>query len=159
MQEYTRTTVVVSNLSETNRLAEKVAVVAKCGDFVALRGDFGAGKTTFARYFIYAIAGHREDVASPTFNLVLVYSYPHITIWHFDLFRLIKPEEVWELGIEDALADGISLVEWPDRMLPYIPKQRLEVDIEAGDGGPNSRVFVLTGYGEWRDRISAILDE
>ena len=159
MQEYTRITIAISDLCATNRLAEKVAGVAKRGDFVALRGDFGAGKTTFSRHFIYAIAGHREDVASPTFNLVLIYPYAHTSVWHFDLFRLVKPEEIWELGIEDALLEGIVLVEWPERMQPYMPKERLEIDIETGNKGPDSRVFVLTGYGDWRDRISTIADQ
>lgn len=82
-----------------------------------LVGDLGAGKTAFTRGFIQSFAGlNKEEVPSPTFTLVQTYDTEKGTIWHFDLYRLKDAEEVWELGFEDALSSGISLIEWPERI-------------------------------------------
>jgi len=97
------------------RLGEDLALALRPGDVVALHGDLGAGKSTLARAIIRAIAANPElEVPSPTFTLVQ--SYPlRIPVHHFDLYRLSGPEELEELGLSDALADGIVLVEWPER--------------------------------------------
>src|SRR5205807_6696912 len=99
----------------TARLAARISALAEIGDVIALSGDLGAGKTTFARAFIRA-RGETGEVPSPTFTLVQVYELAAAAIWHFDLYRLRSPDEAWELGIEDALTEGISLIEWPDRL-------------------------------------------
>src|SRR5207302_786990 len=74
--------------------------------------------------------GRQEEVPSPTFTLVQTYEMPELTIWHFDGFRLRDPEEGWELGIEDAFRDGVSLVEWPERFGPLIPTRRPQITFE-----------------------------
>jgi tRNA threonylcarbamoyladenosine biosynthesis protein TsaE len=123
------------------------------GDFVALRGELGVGKTVVARQVIRTIAGSpTEEVASPTFNLVLVYGYPHMIVWHFDLYRIRSPEETWELGLEDALAEGIALVEWPDRLGPYLPDDRIDIALHHdGDG----RMVEISGSGALANRVDA----
>ena len=105
-----------------------LAALAKTGDVIALKGELGAGKTSFARAFIRALGG-TGDVPSPTFTLVQVYELATATIWHFDGYRLRHPEEAWELGIEDAFADGISLIEWPERFGAFVPARRLEIGL------------------------------
>ncbi|HEY1259264.1 MAG TPA: tRNA (adenosine(37)-N6)-threonylcarbamoyltransferase complex ATPase subunit type 1 TsaE, partial [Stellaceae bacterium] len=109
-----RVTIVVDLPDEmaTAALAERLAGIAAAGDVIALEGELGSGKTTLARAFI-AARGAGEEVPSPTFTLVQTYQAETVSIWHFDLYRLQAPEEAWELGIEEALADGISLIEWP----------------------------------------------
>jgi len=101
----------------TARLAADMARIAVPGDCLALSGDLGAGKTSFARAFIRALAGAdggEIEVPSPTFTLVQ--NYPtNPTVAHFDLYRISDPGEVTELGLDDALEDGIALIEWPER--------------------------------------------
>ena len=95
----------------------------------------GSGKTTLARAILRAAAGDPAlIVPSPTFTLVEVYETPRGAYWHFDLYRLETPEQIYELGWEEALAEGIVLVEWPERLGTLLPKHLsvvLEVD---GDG-------------------------
>jgi tRNA threonylcarbamoyladenosine biosynthesis protein TsaE len=118
----------------TAQLARRLAAVARPGDLLALGGTLGMGKTAFARAFIQHLVGSEEEVPSPTFTLVQSYDTPSGTIWHFDLYRLSRPEDVWELGLEDALADGITLIEWPERMGGTLPARRLDLTLRAGDG-------------------------
>jgi tRNA threonylcarbamoyladenosine biosynthesis protein TsaE len=121
----------------------------------ALKGELGAGKTSFARAFIRARAGRREEVPSPTFTLVQVYETPELTIWHFDGFRLRDPEEGWELGIEDAFRDGVSLIEWPERFGALIPKRRLQITFEPGATLEMRRAVIDAGR-EWAERLAML---
>ncbi len=141
----------------TRELAERLAARARCGDVFALGGDLGAGKTTFARFFINAFAALGGDAApdevpSPTFTLVQHYEFDRATIYHFDLYRIEKAEEAYELGIEDAFADGISLIEWPDRLDGLLPDSRLDIELLPGPA-QSARIAVLAGHGGWKDRI------
>lgn len=140
----------------TAALARAVARAVRPGDVIALWGDLGAGKTRFARAFIGALAGSGEDegeeVPSPTFTLVQSYDTPAGTVWHFDLYRLDSPDEVLELGFEEALADGISLIEWPDRLGALLPRDRLDLALEFG-ATAEVRVAKLTGHGAWTERL------
>jgi tRNA threonylcarbamoyladenosine biosynthesis protein TsaE len=107
----------------TEQLGATLAARLKPRDIVGLTGDLGAGKTTFARAVIRAATDNPDlIVPSPTFTLVEVYDTPRGPIWHFDLYRLEAPEQVFELGWEEALADGISLIEWPDRLGGLLPR-------------------------------------
>jgi tRNA threonylcarbamoyladenosine biosynthesis protein TsaE len=119
----------------TERLGATLAERLRVGDVVGLKGDLGAGKTTLARAIIRAAAGDRElIVPSPTFTLVEVYETPRGTFWHFDLYRLETAEQVYELGWEEALAEGIVLIEWPERLGKLLP-QHLGVTLELEDDG------------------------
>jgi tRNA threonylcarbamoyladenosine biosynthesis protein TsaE len=118
------------NEQATEMLGATLAARLKPGDVVGLKGDLGAGKTTLARAIIRAAAADPElIVPSPTFTLVEVYDTPRGAFWHFDLYRLDKPEQVYELGWEEALAEGIVLLEWPDRLGSLLP-QHLSVTLE-----------------------------
>jgi tRNA threonylcarbamoyladenosine biosynthesis protein TsaE len=138
----------------TSALAAAVAAMAEPGDVIALRGELGAGKTTFARAFILA-RGPDGEVPSPTFTLVQLYHAHGATIWHFDLYRLRSPEEAWELGIEDAFGDGISLIEWPERLGPLLPDRRLEIRLDFGARQNARRAFLAGGTG-WQTRLCRI---
>jgi len=142
----------LKNELETGILASQLADVSVTGDVIGLIGDLGVGKTAFARAFINARVGDVE-VPSPTFTIVQVYEFSDINVYHFDLYRIEETEELFELGIEDAFTDGISLIEWPDRMDTYLPPDRLDIAFSSVSGG-NARQVTLVGYGEnWINRL------
>lgn len=126
-------------------LARVMAAVLKPGDVIALQGPVGAGKTHFARAFIRARQGEAaEDVPSPTFTLVQTYADPLGTeIWHADLYRLTHPEELAELGLDEAMQGGIVLVEWPDHGTALPDPLTLGLDPDADD--PDLRRITLSG--------------
>lgn len=141
----------------TARLGKALARLVAPQDVLALWGDLGAGKTSVARALIQArmaASGPVEDVPSPTFTLVQTYETEGLPIWHADLYRLKDPDELIELGLDDALETGLLLLEWPDRMGDDLPDQRLDIELrEEGDG----RQVKLTGPAFlWEERLQAL---
>lgn len=119
----------------TSALGQRLAGLAQPGDTFLLSGPIGAGKSCLARAFIRARLGPEEDVPSPTFTLVQVYETPDTEIWHADLYRLTHPDEVWELGLDDAFRTSICLVEWPDRLGAHVPDGAMLIHLgSAGEG-------------------------
>lgn len=143
----------LNNEAATAGLAGELASLARAGDVILLSGDLGAGKSVFARAFINALPGPQEEVPSPTFTLVQTYQRGAQEVWHFDLYRLESPEEAWELGFEEALGDGISLIEWPERLGGTLPDSRLEIELcyKAREEGREAQ---LTPFGDWRKRLA-----
>lgn len=109
----------ISSLSRTKFLANFFADLVKEQDVIVLFGDLGVGKTTFARFFINAFCGSNLAVPSPSFSLLQNYG----AVWHFDLYRLDNIDDVYELGIEEALDKGITIIEWPQIIMPALPKR------------------------------------
>ncbi len=140
----------------TARLAAVLADVAKPGDIIALWGELGAGKTVFARAFINELTGHAEEVPSPTFTLVQLYDGADTTIYHFDMYRLDKPDDALELGVEDAFADGISLIEWPGNLGPWLPRKRLDVSLKNTAAEHDRIVEILANSTSWNERLAAL---
>src|SRR5262245_42763366 len=107
----------LANEAATEALGAMLAPRLRPGDAVGLYGDLGSGKTTLARPILRGAAGAPGlIVPSPTFTLVEVYETERGSFWHFDLYRLEAAEQVYELGWEEALAEGIVLIEWPQRL-------------------------------------------
>ncbi len=138
--------IALASESDTLALGAALAAPARRGHVIALSGPLGAGKTTLARGFIQA-RGDAEEVVSPTFTLVQVYDAPGVPIWHFDLYRLEKAADVLELGLEEALASAITLIEWPERLGPFLPVARLDVTLSAQTSGRTAEL-VYRGVGE-----------
>ncbi len=141
---------VLRDADETAAVAAALAGLSRPGDVFCLYGDLGAGKTTFARGFLRALAVE-EEIPSPTFNLLLTYDTERGMVWHFDLYRLSTSDEVIELGIEDAFADGICLIEWPDRLGSWLPENRIEIYLSDTNDGA-SRELVLCAIGPDAER-------
>ncbi len=139
------------------KLAARLAPLLRPGDVVALRGDLGVGKTTLARALIRALGAGGEEVPSPTFTLAQMYEARDFDVWHFDLYRLDKPADALELGIEDAMAESVCLIEWPERLGDFLPADRLDLGLEFG-GGETERVASLGGAGDWPRRLAEIAD-
>lgn len=135
----------------TRRLGRDLAGLCRPGDVLALRGDLGTGKTVLARAFIGALEGHDEEVPSPTFTLVQTYDTDRGPVWHFDLYRLERPEDAYELDIEEAFAEGISLIEWPERLGTLLPPGALTVGLAHAGG--DARRASLSGNELWRTRL------
>jgi tRNA threonylcarbamoyladenosine biosynthesis protein TsaE len=139
------------SLAATEALASAVAGLAQPGDVILLEGPLGAGKSVFARAFLRTASDDPAlEVPSPTFTLVQSYDTRIGLVHHFDLWRLDGPGGVAELGWQEV-GDGITLVEWPDRLGPLRPEDALSVTFEIN--GEETRRALLSG---WADRLERI---
>lgn len=126
----------LSDEAATARLGAALAARLRPRDVVALQGGLGVGKTTLARAILRSATGEPDlIVPSPTFTLVEIYDTRLGSFWHFDLYRLEQAEQVFELGWEEARAEGVALVEWADRMGPLLPSSRLTVTLSMENEG------------------------
>jgi len=135
---------------DTIQLAQSLSKIASSGDVFALYGSLGAGKTTFARAFIQALCGS-VDVPSPTFTLVQEYPGP---LYHFDFYRLKSIEDVEELNFDEALHDGICLIEWPELVQSRLPSDRLDILFSLKD---DLHFIDLKAFGSFKAHFSQIL--
>ena len=124
--------------ADTTACAMQLASKVGAGDCILLEGRLGSGKTHFARALIQekmAEADQREHVPSPTYTLVQTYQVGELEIWHADLFRLSSPDELVELGLDEAFGNSLVIVEWPDRMGDMAPTNALCIRFEFQDHG------------------------
>lgn len=134
MSEPATTRLFLPDEAATDALGERIAPLLRGGDTLLLHGPIGAGKSHLARALIRARLGRMEDIPSPTFTLVQTYD-DDPDIWHADLYRLNHPDEVSELGLDEAFAQCICIVEWPDRLGRHLPADALHIRLSAsGDG-------------------------
>jgi tRNA threonylcarbamoyladenosine biosynthesis protein TsaE len=141
--------IVLRSLEDTKIFASILAQNIKAGDVIELRGELGAGKTALAKCIISNLAGADVEVTSPTFNIVQLYDTPFFTVWHFDLYRLKSPHELVEIGLDEALDGGVSLIEWPEVASHLLPKDRVVINLSCGKN--DERVVRLDGAGKWDD--------
>ncbi|MEJ1119295.1 tRNA (adenosine(37)-N6)-threonylcarbamoyltransferase complex ATPase subunit type 1 TsaE [Phyllobacterium sp. CCNWLW109] len=126
----------LANAEDTARLGQDVGLSLRKGDLIALSGDLGAGKSTFARGLIRTIADDADyDVPSPTFTIVQSYPELRLPISHVDLYRLSTADEIDELGLDEALLDGIVLIEWPERADGFLPPISLSITLQDHESG------------------------
>lgn len=129
-----KTSFICRNEQATVELAQALAARAVAGDVFALYGTLGMGKSVFARAFIQRLTG-AEEVPSPTFTLVQTYEAPEFEIYHYDLYRLKSPDEIFELDIEEAMYQGVCLIEWPEKMGGYLPRKAIRITVAPQDNG------------------------
>lgn len=135
---------ILSNAEATDAAGRLLAPLLQPGDVIALSGDLGAGKTSFARGILAGL-GFEGEVASPSFALVIPYAPPllRLSVWHVDLYRLDGSAEAEQLGLDDALCDSVLLIEWPERLGDRLWPNALKIALkDYGDGGRRLTVSV-----------------
>ena len=150
-------TVHVPDESALALLARSLVATLPRPAFVALRGDLGAGKTTFVKLIAAAAGIDPATVVSPTFGLIHEHVGPEVTILHADMYRLIGPDDLHEIGWHDALSRATwAFVEWPERIADALPAERLDVTISIDS--PTARSIRLASRGSRHHATVASLD-
>lgn len=122
-----------NSVEETEALGAALAARLRPGDVVAYTGDLGAGKTAFTRGIARGL-GIPEWVTSPTFTIVNEYEGGRLPLFHFDMYRLGDPEELFDIGWEDYLArGGVCAVEWSENVADALEDEPIRVDIRRGE--------------------------
>ncbi len=148
--------IALTDAEATTALGQAIAPLLAAGDSLLLYGPLGMGKSTLARGLIRALTTPDEDVPSPTFTLVQFYeSDPPVA--HFDLYRLTRPEEAFEIGLDEALDEGCVVIEWPERLGDdpgrFLGADQLVIEIsEQGDG----RLATVSGVGRWETGLKEL---
>ena len=112
---------------ETANIAKAFAKTLKSGDVLCLNGDLGTGKTAFVQGLVKAL-GYQEPISSPTFTIVNCYEGGKFPIYHFDVYRIDDCDEMYEVGFEEYVySDGITVIEWSDKIRDILPEKRYEI--------------------------------
>lgn len=135
----------------TAAIGKTLAGLLRPGDVIALSGDLGVGKTTLVRGLL-AELGLTGEAPSPSFAIVIAYAPPELRlpVWHVDLYRIENPDEIEELGLDDARDDAALLIEWPDRMGAYLWPDALRLHLAADQDG--ARRLTWNAPSSWEAR-------
>src|SRR5262245_5248120 len=145
---------------DTRSIGESVAPLLVAGDAIALTGELGAGKTTFAQGLARGI-GFEGVVLSPTFTLVREYRSGRLPIVHADVYRLERVQDVVDLNLEESSEDGVLLVEWGDVVEPLLPQGHLIVELTVPGPSDDRSIRILSAGDTWRlrwERLERALD-
>ena len=142
---------ILADAQATHDAGRALAPYLRAGDVIALSGDLGAGKTSFARGVLDGL-GLVEDAPSPSFALVIAYAQPDVSlpVWHVDLYRLDAHDAFEQLGLDDALDDGALIIEWPERMGARLWPDALKLHFAPDDDG--GRVLTVATSPSWKAR-------
>ena len=127
------TTHTLRNESDTDKLGIELGSKVEPGTVIAMIGDLGAGKTTLTKAIAKGL-GIRETVTSPTFNIVKEYRSGRLPLYHFDVYRIADPEELYELGYEEYFyGEGVCVIEWADLIEDFLPEDAMRIEITYGE--------------------------
>lgn len=147
-----RRSITTTSAEETMELGEKLGKLLAPGDVIALFGDLGAGKTTLTKGIAVGL-GLVADIHSPTFTLI--HEHPGaVPLYHVDLYRLSSEEEIETLGLEEYIySDGVTIIEWADRMKSILPKDRLDITLRM-QGDTERELTLETGS----ERVGKVIE-
>lgn len=128
---------------ETERFAYEFAKKVSAPHIICLTGDLGAGKTAFTRGFA-RFFGIEKGVNSPTFTIMQQY-LGSVVLNHYDLYRLSDYDELCDIGFEEQIEQGITIIEWPDAFIEYLPKEKTVITISRTENDPDERLIRLEG--------------
>ena len=133
----------ISSEKDTRAFAAELAEKAQPGDVIALVGDLGTGKTTLTKYIAEAL-GVTDVITSPTFNIVCEYKTGRMPLYHFDVYRLTGPEEVYDLGFDEYFyGDGLCVIEWADLIEETLPEETVFIEMQYGRS-PEERIYTVS---------------
>lgn len=135
---------ILKDEGETRAYGLQLAKQLRAGSLVALIGDLGTGKTALTKAIAEGL-GVEELVTSPTFTIVLEYGSGRLPLYHFDVYRIGEPEEMYEIGYEEYFyGDGVCIVEWADLIEELLPEDSLVIRIEYGQE-EGQRIYRISG--------------
>lgn len=139
----------VKNIEETTRLGFNIGKLLKSGDIVCLTGDLGTGKTHITKGIAKGL-DIDEHITSPTFTIVNEYDSGRLKLYHFDVYRVSDPDEIYAIGFDDYIfSDGVSIIEWANYIEEILPDEYLHILIEKDlSKGEDYRSITITPYGE-----------
>ena len=132
---------------ETRNLAKKISKILDEGDVVILEGPLGVGKTTFIKGVVAALGVNEKKVRSPSFTIIKEYSTKKKKVFHIDLYRINRVEELFNVGYEDYLyePEGITFIEWGERIEGMLSKH-IKIGMQFEGENRRSIVFAVRGY-------------
>lgn len=147
----------VSNLEETTEIGHLLGTLLNPGDIVCLTGDLGTGKTHITKGIAKGL-GVIDHITSPTFTIVNEYDSGRLKLYHFDVYRVSDPDEIYAIGFDDYIfSDGVSIIEWANYIEEILPKDFLHIYVEKDlSKGENFRNITITPYGERYDYIKEL---
>ncbi len=145
------------NEQDTMKFAKNLASKLQTGDTVVLSGDLGSGKTKFVEGFL-TYFNLQDEISSPTFNIVNEYKNDNISIYHFDVYRLVNSSEFYEIGGDEFFDNGICLIEWGEIISDAIPKEHITIQFERDSDNYNKRILHISYFGErYKNILNSIL--
>lgn len=147
----------LKNEEITYKFGKKLGNLLGANDVVTLNGDLGAGKTTMTKAIAKCI-GVDESITSPTFTIVQEYEEGRLSLYHFDVYRIADPEEMYYIGFDEYLTKGgVIIIEWAEIIKEVLPKERLDIELHYSEDG--GRTVILTAYGEKYEKMMQELIE
>lgn len=148
---------IVSTVEETLNIGKQIGELAGKGDIICLTGDLGTGKTHMSKGIAQGL-GITEHITSPTFNIVNEYHSGRLTLYHFDVYRVNDPDEIYAIGFDEYIfGEGVSLVEWANYIEELIPSEYLYINIKKmPEKGENFRKITIEHYGSAYDYAKEI---
>lgn len=139
----------VNSIEETTNLGVALGKLLNSGDIICLTGDLGTGKTHITKGISRGL-GITDNITSPTFTIVNEYDSGRLKLYHFDVYRVSDPDEIYAIGFDDYIfGDGVSIIEWANYIEEILPSDYLHIYIQKDlTKGENYRKIMVTPYGE-----------